>query len=165
MSKQNKITVIDCQIAGIAGDMFLGALIDLGADVGKIVSAIKSLETKAYGYKNVKVTVEKVLRKGFSATLIDVSAEGTSKKNAQELIGIVEKITETLKLSKKAQKFASNVIHTLVEAEAKLHKTDFADAHLHEVGLVDTPAEIVGVAASSHTIGAGTSGQGIRRNG
>ena len=133
--------------------MFLGALIDLGADVDKIVSAIKSLENKAYGYKNIKVTVEKVMRKGFSATMIDVAAEGTSKKDANELIEIVEKSSRNLKLSKKAQQFASNVIHTLVEAEAKLHKKDLADAHLHEVGLIDTPAEILGAAVALDNLG------------
>lgn len=112
MPEFDRLTVIDCQIAGISGDMFLGALLDLGADVDKVVSAIKSLESKAYGYKNVKVTIEKVMRKGFSTTMIDVTAEGTSKKDAKELIEIVEKSSKNLKLSRKAQQFASNVIHT-----------------------------------------------------
>src|SRR3990172_10302533 len=124
MPEFERLTVIDCQIAGNSGDIFVGDLLDLGADVDKIVYAIKSLENKAYGYKNVKVAVEKVMRKGFSATMIDVTAEGTSKKDAKELIEIVEKSSKNLKLSKKAQQFASNVIHTLVRAEAKLHKKD-----------------------------------------
>ena len=153
MPEFERLTVIDCQIAGVSGDIFLGALLDLGADVDKIVYAIKSLENKAYGYKNVKVAVEKVMRKGFSATMIDVTAEGTSKKDAKELIEIVEKSSKNLKLSKKAQQFASNVIHTLVRAEAKLHKKDLADAHLHEVGLIDTPAEIIGVAVALDNLG------------
>src|SRR3990172_2282581 len=120
MPEFERVTVIDCQIAGIAGDMFLGALLDLGADVDGVVSAVKSLENKEFGYKNVKVVVEKIMRKGFSATIIDVTAEGTSKKDAHKLIGIVEKTAKNLKLSKKAQQFASSVIHTLVGAEAKL---------------------------------------------
>ena len=153
MPEFDRLTVIDCQIAGVSGDMFLGALIDLGADLDKIVSAIKSLENKAYGYKNVKVTVDKVMRRGFSATIIDVTAEGTSKKDAEALIEIVEKSSRNLKLSKKAQQFASNVIHTLINAEAKLHKKDLAEAHLHEVGLIDTPAEIIGAAVALDNLG------------
>ncbi|HEX9261688.1 MAG TPA: nickel pincer cofactor biosynthesis protein LarC [Candidatus Bathyarchaeia archaeon] len=145
MPESNRITVIDCQIAGVSGDMFLGALIDLGADVDKIVCAIKSLENKTSGYKDVKVIVKKVVRKGFSATKIDVTAEGTSKKDASELIEIVEKTSQTLKLTKKAQQFASNTIRTLIHAEAQLHKKNLTDAHLHEVGLIDTPAEIIGI--------------------
>ena len=145
MPESNRITVIDCQIAGVSGDMFLGALIDLGADVDKIVCAIKSLENKTSGYRGVKVIVEKVMRKGFSATKIDVTAEGTSKKDASELIEIVEKTSQTLKLTKKAQQFASDTIRTLIHAEAQLHKKNLTDAHLHEVGMIDTPAEIIGI--------------------
>jgi uncharacterized protein (TIGR00299 family) protein len=153
MPEKDKVTVIDCQIAGIAGDMFLGALIDLGADVDKVISAMKILENKSYGYDNVKITVEKVMRKGFSATLIDVVAEGKPKREAPGLIELVTEASKNLKLSENAQKFTSNVIHTLVKAEAKLHKKDFAGAHLHEVGLVDTPAEIIGVAVALDNLG------------
>ena len=148
MPETNKILVIDCQIAGISGDMLLGALIDMGADVNKIVSAIKSLENQKYGYKNVKIAVEEVMRKGFKATKIDVTAENTSRKNGNELVEIVEKTAEKLKLSSKAQQFASKVIRTLVDSEAKLHGNALSDAHLHEVGLVDTPAEIIGAAVA-----------------
>ncbi|RJS77382.1 DUF111 family protein [Candidatus Bathyarchaeota archaeon] len=30
------VTLVDCRVAGISGDMFLGALIDLGADSEKV---------------------------------------------------------------------------------------------------------------------------------
>ena len=57
------IAVIDCQVAGVSGDMFLGALIDLGADINKIVSAIKALENKSYGYEKIKVDIKQVRRR------------------------------------------------------------------------------------------------------
>ncbi len=148
-----KILVIDCQIAGISGDMFLGALIDIGADVDKVVSAIKSLGNHAYGYKNVKITVEQVMRKGFKATKIDTTAENTARKSGSELVKIVENSAKNLKLSNKAQQFASNVIHTLVDSEGHLHGNALADAHLHEVGLIDTPAEILGTAVALEDLG------------
>jgi uncharacterized protein (DUF111 family) len=44
MTQTPKILVIDCQACGVAGDMLLGALIDLGACVDRVTSAIKSLE-------------------------------------------------------------------------------------------------------------------------
>jgi pyridinium-3,5-bisthiocarboxylic acid mononucleotide nickel chelatase len=142
MLETGKIVFIDCQQAGISGDMFLGALIDLGANVDKIIPAIKSPEYKGYDYKNITVDIKQVMRKGFKATRIDVTAEGTSKKDANELIEIVENAAKKLKLSKEARKFASNAIHTLVESENSLHRKNLAEVHLHEVGLVDTVAEI-----------------------
>jgi hypothetical protein len=149
----DKIVVIDCQTAGISGDMFLGALIDLGADVSKIVSAIESLGAQGNGYKNIKVDIKHVMRKGFGATKIDVTAESSTRKHADELIEIVDKHAEKLKLSEKARKFASNVIHTLVESEASLHHESHSSAHLHEVGLVDTAAEIIGSAVALEDLG------------
>ncbi|MEM3000201.1 MAG: nickel pincer cofactor biosynthesis protein LarC [Candidatus Bathyarchaeia archaeon] len=153
MAEINKILVIDCQLAGISGDMFLGALIDLGANVSKVTAAIKALEKKEYGYKNIKVHVQRVMRKGFKATKIDATAESTHIKSGLELITIVEESAKNLQLSETAQKFASNAIRTLVNAEAALHGGELSDAHLHEVSLVDTPAEIVGAAVAMEDLG------------
>ena len=140
-------------MAGIAGDMFLGGLIDLGADVNKIISAIKSLEKPGYGYTNVRIDIQQVLRKQFKATRIDVTAESISRKTGRTLIDIVEKTAKDLKLSGKAQQFASSAIRTLVDSEMKLHKNTLSNVHLHEVGLVDTPAEIIGAAVALEDLG------------
>ena len=64
MTPFSKIVMIDCQVAGVAGDMFLGALLDLGADASKIAQAIKSLENPDFGYKDVVVDIQKVMRNG-----------------------------------------------------------------------------------------------------
>ena len=53
-----KILVIDCQVSGVAGDMILGALVDLGANVDKITSALKSLEKPEYGYQKIKIDIK-----------------------------------------------------------------------------------------------------------
>lgn len=153
MVESEKILMIDCQALGIAGDMILGALIDLGANVDKIVFAIKSLENPEYGYKNIKIKINSVMRGEFKATQIDVTSEGAQKKRGSELVGLVEKATGNLELSNKAKQFASKVIHTIVGVEADLHKTSFDDAHLHEVALVDTAAEILGVAVALDDLG------------
>ena len=148
-----KILVIDCQASGVAGDMILGALIDLGANVDKITSAIKSLEKPEYGYQNIKIDIKEVMRGEFKATQIDVTSESAQRRHGNELISIVEKAAANIELSAKAKEFASKVIHTLVSVEADLHKTTFDDAHLHEVALVDTAAEILGVAVALDDLG------------
>lgn len=153
MTEFSTIVIIDCQVAGVAGDMLLGALLDLGADQKKVISAIKRLETPRFGYSNVEVDIRKVMRGGFRATQIDVTAQDKSRKDGKELIRIVEETVEELQLSAKAKNFASNVIHCLVDAEADLHGNDLHEAHLHEVGLVDTAAEIVGTAVALEDLG------------
>jgi len=153
MTRFSKIVVIDAQVAGVAGDMVLGALLDLGADQEKVTLAIKSLESDEFGYKNISIDIQKVMRKGFSATKIDVTAKGKNRKDGNELIQIVEGAVKKLKLSAIAKQYASNVIHTLVETEAKLHGHHLHDAHLHEVGLVDTAAEIIGSAVALEDLG------------
>ncbi len=131
----------------------LGALLDLGANADKVTAAIKSLENAQYGYKNVTVDIKQVMRKGFRATKVNVTAEGKSRKDGEQLVAIVEETAEKLELSPKARQFASNVIHTLVNAEANLHGHHLKDAHLHEVGLVDTAAEIIGSAVAMENLG------------
>jgi len=153
MTEFSRVVMFDCQVAGVSGDMMLGALLDLGADVNKVTSAIKSLENPDFGYKNVVVDIKHVMRKEFKATKVDVTAEGKTRKDGKQLIEIVEKTAENLKLPAKAKQYASNVIHTLVDAEAKLHGNHLADAHLHEVGLVDTAAEIIGSAVAMEDLG------------
>ncbi|HTY74807.1 MAG TPA: nickel insertion protein, partial [Candidatus Nanoarchaeia archaeon] len=147
-----KIAMIDCQTAGVAGDMLLGGLIDAGADVNKVRSAIKTLECLGI-YSNIKIAITHVMRGEFKATQIDVTAESTTKINGQQLVEIVEKTAQNLQLSKKAKKFASNAIRALVNAEAELHGNSLEKAHLHEVGLIDTPAEIIGVAVAMEDLG------------
>jgi hypothetical protein len=148
MTESSKIVVIDCQVAGVSGDMILGALLDLGASANKVTSAIKSLENTDFGYQNVTVNIKRVMRKEFQATKVNVTAKSKSRIEGKQLIKIVEKTAQTLKLSKPAKQFASKVIRTLVDAESALHGVHFADAHLHEVALVDTAAEIIGSAVA-----------------
>ena len=153
MTESKKVLVFDCQVSGVAGDMILGALIDLGASVDKISFAIKSLENPEYGYENIKISINQVMRGDFRATQIDVTSESAHKRQGNELIELVEKAAKNLALSQKAKQFTSAVIQTIVGAEADLHKTSFNDAHLHEVALVDTAAEILGVAVALDDLG------------
>ena len=112
MTEQKKILLIDCQASGVAGDMILGALIDLGANIDKITAAIKSLENPEYGYENIKIDVNQVMRGEFRATQIDVTSKSAQKKHGKELIDIVEKAAGNLELSAKAKQFASKTIRT-----------------------------------------------------
>ncbi len=148
-----KILVIDCQTSGIAGDMILGALINLGGNVDKVVCAIKTLEEPEYGYGNIRIKIEEVTRGEFKAINIDVTSETANKTQRDELVNIVEDVAMQLDISVKAKQFASKAIHTLINVEADLHNTGFDDGALDEVAMVDTAAEIIGTAVALDDLG------------
>jgi pyridinium-3,5-bisthiocarboxylic acid mononucleotide nickel chelatase len=143
-----KILVIDCNASGIAGDMLLGALLDLGVNVERVISAIKTLENPEFGYRHIDIAIDEVTRGEFRATQIDVTSAVAEKRHGSELVEIVEKAAAGIYMSQKAREFASKAIHTIIEVEANLHQSSFEDAHLHEVALVDTAAEIIGCAVA-----------------
>ena len=74
MIEKQKILVIDCNASGIAGDMLLGALLDLGVNVERVISAIKTLENPEFGYKHIDIAIDEVTRGEFRATQIDVTS-------------------------------------------------------------------------------------------
>jgi uncharacterized protein (TIGR00299 family) protein len=149
----SSIIIIDCQTAGIAGDMILGALLDLGADVAKVIYAIKHLESKEYGYSNIQIDIKQVVKNGFKATKVSITADNKTPKTGEQLIEMVKKTVQQLNLSSNAKQFASNVVHSLINTETSLHGGSLHDIHLHEVGLVDTVAEIIGSAVAMDDLG------------
>jgi len=152
-SSSYSIVIIDCQTAGIAGDMILGALLDLGADAAKVTCAIKRLESPN-GYSNINVDINPVITNGFKATKVSITANNEqTPKNGKQLIELVEKTLQHLNISPKAKQFASNTIYSLVTTEANLHGSPLLDLHLHEIGLVDTAAEIIGSAVAMDDLG------------
>ena len=148
MSSCSRVTVIDCQMAGISGDMVVGALIDLGADVANVVEAMESVKSYLKECKNLKVIVKDVTRNGFHAKKVDIKTNGEYLMTGAELIDATMNCINNLQISSEAKRFASESIYTLANAEATVHCKNIEEVHLHEAGTPDTPAEIVGVAVA-----------------
>jgi hypothetical protein len=135
-------------MAGVSGDMIVGALLDLGANASKVVGAMKAVKGHMRGCKNIEVTIKGVTRRGFHAKKVDVKAEEVPEITGAELVEATMNCIENLKLSGEAKRFASDAVNTLVNAEARVHGKSIKEVHLHETGFADTPAEIVGAAAA-----------------
>ncbi|MFH1788943.1 MAG: nickel insertion protein [Candidatus Altiarchaeota archaeon] len=118
---------LDC-CCGIAGDMFAGALMDLGAESDSIVDLLSNI---------ADVDVTKVVKKGVSATRLRVSYPS----DMEEYSSLVEKVKD-LSLSLKAEAFALSVLENLAKAEAVAHDVALKDVHLHEAAdsIVDAVA-------------------------
>jgi uncharacterized protein (TIGR00299 family) protein len=130
-----KICYLDA-FSGISGDMTVGALIDAGASPDAVIDALRSLDTGAtYG-------VEKTLRRGIAASKFHVRLPDAPAKH-RHLWHILQMI-DGADLPKSAKRNARAVFERLGTAEASVHGVPVEKVHFHEVGAVDSIADIVG---------------------
>lgn len=141
------VIVIDCQIAGISGDMLLSSLIGLGADKNRIIEGIKLSESFLTKSKIKEIEFRKVKKKGIEATQLFLNiSEDITERKATEIKDCIEKMCDSLKLSDNAKKFASSSIEKLTIAESKIHGEPLESIHFHEAASIDTVIDIVGSA-------------------
>ena len=130
----------DC-FSGAAGDMILGAFLDLGLPLDALKGALGSLAIE-YG----EITSEKVLRAGVTATkfrLVDKESEPAGHHHHHHLKHIVAAIRRS-SLSPEGQDRAAHLFERLADAEGAIHSTPVENVHLHEVGALDSIIDIVG---------------------
>ena len=144
-----KIMVIDPQQAGISGDMFLGALLGLGADKKIVGETIAKLSNYVDTCKSLELAVEETVKHGIRGVKATIKAEEKhTHRTGGELKSIAEKFLDESSLSKKAKNFVLESLLTLLKAEAKIHGSQINKLRLHETGSIDTLADLVGVAAA-----------------
>ena len=131
--------------SGISGDMLVGALADGGADSAAITDGLRSLHSGA------SVSFEKVKRCGIAASKFHVHVDEPQKH--RHLSGIL-KMIEAASLSGRVKQNASAVFQRLGEAEAAVHQVPIEKVHFHEVGAVDSIADIVGACLGFDLLGA-----------
>jgi uncharacterized protein (TIGR00299 family) protein len=140
-----KLAYLDC-LSGISGDMTLGALVDCGVELAAIQAGIDSL-----GFPNIRLSSEEVKRHGFRA--IKVKVEHEPEHAHRHLHHITEKIDASSVLTPPQKDLAKRIFTCIGEAEAKVHGTTIRKVHFHEVGAVDSIADIVGSAVGLSLLG------------
>lgn len=149
-----KVAVIDCQVAGIAGDMLMSALVDAGASQKKVLDAIFACQGSLKDSVIAKATFEKIVTHGVSATRLAMSyKDGVRQRRGAEMSGALERTCDSLGLKGRARAFAQESLKTMIAAEAKIHGEDFASVHLHEASSIDTLADLVGCATALQDLG------------
>ena len=141
------VLFIDCQIAGISGDMILSSLVDIGANKSKIIDGIKESANFLQGSTIKKLDFTKVQKKGKSATQLVLEIdEDTHERKGIEIKNCIQLSCEKLGLSDSAKEFAENSINTLINAESNVHGENESSVHFHEASSIDTVVDIVGTA-------------------
>ncbi|MEM8883752.1 MAG: nickel pincer cofactor biosynthesis protein LarC [Planctomycetota bacterium] len=131
--------------AGVAGDMFVGALLDAGAPFDAVREGLAALELDEY-----EVSLASVQRCGIAAGKYRVThREGHHHRGLTEIRRLIEKAS----LSDAVRERALDAFQKLGEAEAKVHGVDIEKVHFHEVGAVDAICDIVGAALAFDALG------------
>jgi uncharacterized protein (TIGR00299 family) protein len=139
-----RIAYLDCA-SGISGDMTLGALVDAGAPLTEIQTGIDSL-----GLPSCRLMVSEVKKRGFRATQITVDHE---PEHTHRHLHHITAMIDGSALNDRQKELARRIFQRLAEAEAKVHGSTIEKVHFHEVGAVDSIADIVGSAIGFDLLG------------
>jgi pyridinium-3,5-bisthiocarboxylic acid mononucleotide nickel chelatase len=176
-----KIAYLDC-FSGISGDMFLGALIDIGLSPVLFEEAVRTLNVGA------RVELSRVNRSGISATKVsvidpastqagtdtadrrtahshshlhphhdDASHPGHTPSKHEHTHGRgltdIRAIIAGTALSSSVKKTSLEIFERLGQAESKIHNVPVDRIHFHEVGAVDALVDIVCAAVGAEALG------------
>ena len=136
---KGKILFLDAP-SGLAGDMIIATLVDLGVPKGVIQNAVAQVPLDGY-----HIHFDTRTRSGIVATYFDVHVEG---KQPERTYGSIKKLLEQADLRKGTKKRALATFEKLAQSEANVHKMPIDDVHFHEVGAVDAIVDVVGSAAA-----------------
>lgn len=149
--------------SGLSGDMFVGALIDLGVDARRLERELKKLKLDGF-----HLHVSRGQKSGIAGTKFDVhltDAHDHDHAHGQEhhhhdkphalrithhvhgdlrTFADIKRLISQSKLSAWVKQKSIAVFQRIAEAEGKIHGMPPGKVHFHEVGAVDSIVDIVG---------------------
>ena len=156
--------------SGIAGDMTIAALLDLGASKEKLIKAIDSLGIDGYELVFDRKDKSNINAYNFDVILKDHSDDsGTDNKDtdhkhshshshgnshhAHRHLKEINELINKADISDKAKESALGIFNIIADAEAKAHGIDKSEVHFHEVGAVDSIIDIIGTSVLLDDLG------------
>jgi uncharacterized protein (TIGR00299 family) protein len=134
-------------IAGISGDMTLGAFISAGMPLERLKEELGKLRLG----RGVELEASHREESGITAVKLDVviSAKGEHQRHLKQILELISGSD----LSARVKETASKIFMEVARAEAKVHNTDVEKIHFHEVGALDSIVDIVGAAVCIDVLG------------
>lgn len=120
---------------GISGDMTVGALLDAGLPISRLHEACGALNLPG-----LAVEAGPVMRAGIRATKFRVHC---SAEKQHRHLSHIHRIIDESGLAPRVREWARAIFGKLAEAEAAVHGTTVEKVHFHEVGAVDSIADII----------------------
>lgn len=133
-----KIAYLQCP-TGIAGDMFLGALVSAGMPLDYLIQQLQGLNLTA----EYHLTSQLVEKQGQTATKVEVNLTDKAHHHHRHLPEI-EGLIKQANLSPQVTENSLAIFRRLAEAEGKVHGIEPEKVHFHEVGATDALVDIIG---------------------
>jgi uncharacterized protein (TIGR00299 family) protein len=140
-----KVLFLDAP-SGLAGDMIVAALVDLGVPRHVVVDALAALPVTGF-----QVHFGTRARSGIVATSFEVHVD---EAQPSRTYATIRAMLEGAHLPDGVLARAQRTFLRLARAEAKVHRSPIDEVHFHEVGAVDAIADIVASAAALEHLGA-----------
>ena len=142
-----KTLYLDC-FAGIAGDMFIGALLNLVPDKKILIEGIKKIT--ALNPDEYELIIEETNKNSIAGINFDVKLNHEHHHHEHEHhhhhrhLADIEAMISSSGLSLRVKREILRAFSILAEAEAHVHGTTPDKIHFHEVGAVDSIIDIAG---------------------
>jgi pyridinium-3,5-bisthiocarboxylic acid mononucleotide nickel chelatase len=150
----DRIVLIDASPAGVSGDKFLGAFVDLGGKPEILRRVAKVVAETLPNARSPEIQIRKVERGEIGAQQIIINShDDTSKRKGTEILTAAKKSVGKLGLSQWASKFVVSTITSLTDAESQVHAHKANELELHELGSADTLIDVLGVACLAESLG------------
>ena len=134
-------------VGGIAGDMFLAAMLDLGVDARALEEGLRTLGLDGWGFE-----VSRAVRQAISGVHLNVALSSEVPHVHRGLTEILGRIDGSA-LPPRAKAQARAVFEVIGRAEAKIHDVPLESVHFHEVGAVDSIVDVCGAALALEMLG------------
>lgn len=129
------IAYFDCY-SGVAGDMILGALVDVGMPLSYLKEQLSTVDIGSYQIRKTKG------EDSFGGTNLNVVV----KSGPEDAYPKLDRRISRSGLKKNVRDLAREMFARLARAEAKVHGVSINRVHFHEVGAVDSVVDVVGAA-------------------
>jgi uncharacterized protein (TIGR00299 family) protein len=147
-----RVLHFDC-FSGAAGNMLLGALLEVGAPLAAVREALAGLGVGKLRLRSVRVTRGALASRYVSFPDADRHDRHGQHDHHGRSFRTIRALLRKARLPARVRERSLDVFERLARAEGRIHGVPIERVHFHEVGALDALGDIVGVCAAVEALG------------